>query len=62
MAVAMKRGDTEMMVSSNNFRVKEVSKTDRVLRFIGSDETPDPPGLLKPMPSPIIDKPTFMAV
>lgn len=41
MAQAIKRGDTELYLSAIPFEVKEVEEQDRVLRFIGSDETPD---------------------
>lgn len=41
MAQKIKRGDTELFLSAIPFEVKEVEGQDRVLRFIGSDETPD---------------------
>lgn len=41
MAQKIKRGDTELYLSAVPFEVKEVEGQDRVLRFIGSDETPD---------------------
>ncbi len=45
MAKTIRRGDTEMKVSSLNFQVKEIGvPEDRTLRFIGSDDTPDRDG------------------
>lgn len=45
MAGTIKRGNTEMKVTSINFEVKELGhESDRTLRFIGSDETPDRDG------------------
>lgn len=41
MAQAIKRGETELYVSAMPFEVKEVEGQDRVLQFVGSDETPD---------------------
>jgi uncharacterized protein len=45
MAKTITRGNQEMKVTSLNFQVKQVGEPEeRILRFIGSDETPDRDG------------------
>lgn len=45
MAKTLKRGEHEIKVTSLNFQVKQIGEPEeRILRFIGSDETPDRDG------------------